>query len=49
MAASAADIPADNLDGIKTCLDNGVGTLFINNKPAVINGLRDFKISLFLK
>ena len=40
IAASAADIPADHPNGIKTLLANGVCTLFINGKPAVINGLR---------
>ena len=40
IAASAADIPADNPNGIKALLANGVNTFFINGKPAVINGLR---------
>ena len=37
IAASTADIPADNANGIKTLLANGVITLYINDKPAVIN------------
>ena len=39
IAASAADIPADNSNEIKTLLANGGSTLFINGKPSVINGL----------
>ena len=39
IAASAADIPAGNSNGIKTLLANEVSALFIG-KPAVIKGLR---------
>ena len=39
MPASAADIPADNLNGIKTLLAKGISTLFINGKPATINDI----------
>ena len=39
----AAEIPDNNLNGNKTFLPNGVSTLFINGKRAVINGLRKFK------
>ena len=39
-AASLADIPAHNPNGIKTLLANGVSKLFINGKPADINSLR---------
>ena len=46
MAASAADIPADNPNGNKTLLANGMSTLFTNGKPTVINGLRELKILL---
>ena len=42
IAESAADIPADSPVGNKTLLADGVSTLFINGKPAVINGLRKF-------
>ena len=42
-AASAADIPAYNSIGNKTLLANRVSTLFINDKPAVINGLRKLR------
>ena len=38
IATSAADIPADNPDGKKT--------VFINCKPAVVNGLRKVKSPL---
>ena len=40
MAASAADTPAGNPNRIKRLLDNGASALFINGKPAVINGLK---------
>ena len=40
IAASAADIPADNPNDNKTISANGVSTLFINGKLAVINDLR---------
>ena len=40
--ASVADIHADNPNGNKTLLANGVSTLFINGKPAVITRLRKF-------
>ena len=40
MAASAADIPVDNPNGIKTLLAGRVSTFFINGQPAVTNGLR---------
>ena len=39
IVASAAEIPADNPNGIKTFLANGMSTLFINGKLADINGL----------
>ena len=43
MAASAADTPADYPNGMKILLANGVSTLFINGKPAVIDGLRKLR------
>ena len=43
IAASASDIPADNPNGNKNFLARGVSTLFINVKPAVINGLRKLR------
>ena len=43
IAASAADIPADNSNGIKTLLASERGTLFINGKLALINDLRKFR------
>ena len=43
IAASVADIAADNSNANKILLARGVSTLFINCKPAVINGLRKFK------
>ena len=33
-------IPTDNCNGIETLLGNGVNTFSINDKQAVINGLR---------
>ena len=39
-SASVADIAADNPNGNKTFLPNGVSTLLINGEPAVINDLR---------
>ena len=47
MAANAASIPADNPNGTKTLLADGVIKIFINSKPAVINGLRKFRNSPF--
>ena len=47
MAATAASIPADNPNGTKTLLADGVIKIFINSKPAVINGLRKFRNSPF--
>ena len=43
IAASTADIPADNPNSNKTLLANTVSTFFINGKTAVINGLRKSK------
>ena len=43
IAASAANIPADNTNGKKALLANGVSAHFVNGKLAVINGLRKFK------
>ena len=43
IAASAADVPADYPNGNKTLLGNGISTIFINDKPVVINGLRKFE------
>ena len=43
ITASAADIPAKNLNGIKTFLGNGVSRLFIKGNPAFINGLRKLR------
>ena len=40
--ASAADIAADNINGNKISLANGVNTLSIDGKLAVIDGLRNF-------
>ena len=40
---SATDIPGDNRNGNKSLLANGVISLFINGKPAAINGLRKIK------
>ena len=39
VAVSVADAAAVNPNGTKILLDDGVGTIFINGKPAVINGL----------
>ena len=47
MAATAASISADNPNGTKTLLVDGVIKIFINGKPAVINGLRKFRNSPF--
>ena len=47
MAATAASIPADNPNGTKTLLADGVIKIFINSIPAVINGLRKFRNSPF--
>ena len=44
ITAFEADISADNPNGNKTLLGNGISTFFINGKPAVSNGLRKFKI-----
>ena len=41
--ASVADTAGDNPNGNKTYLGNGVIALFINGKPAVINGLRKLR------
>ena len=46
IAASAAYIPADDPNGIKTLLANGVSPLFINGNLAVIDDLRKLKNSL---
>ena len=43
IAASVADIAADNPNGDKTLLARGVSTFFTNGKPVVINGLRKLK------
>ena len=40
IAASASHIPADNPNSNKIFLATNVSILFINAKPAVINGLR---------
>ena len=40
IAASSVDNP----NGIKTILVNGVRKVFINGKPAVINGIRKLRI-----
>ena len=47
IAASVADTAAVNPNGAKTLLANGISTLFINGKPAVINGLKKMRIPLF--
>ena len=39
IAAYAAGIRTDSPNGSKKVLARGVSTLFINGKPAVINGL----------
>ena len=39
IAVSAADIPTDNPNGIKTLLAKGISTFFINGQPTVINFL----------
>ena len=44
LAASAADVTADNPNGTKTLLANGLSILFLNGKPVVINGLRKFNV-----
>ena len=46
LAAFDADIAADTSNSIKTYLANGVSTLFINGKPAEINGLKNWEILL---
>ena len=38
-----ADVAADNLNVNKTVLTRGVSILFINGRPAVINGLRKMR------
>ena len=43
MAAPAADIPDNNPNGNKSLLANGTSKLFINGKPAAINGLRKLR------
>ena len=43
VAATVADAAAVNPNGTKILLDDGVGTIFINGKPAVINGLRKLR------
>ena len=43
ISSSVADIAAYNSNGNKSLLGSGVNTTFINDKPAVINGLRKFK------
>ena len=43
IAASAAYIPDDKPNGIKTLLVNGVSILLINYKPTVTDGIRKFK------
>ena len=43
IAASAADILADNPSEIKTFSSNEVSTLFINGTPAAANGLRKLR------
>ena len=46
VAATVADAAAVNPNGTKILLDDGVGTIFINGKPAVINGLGKLRRSL---
>ena len=43
IAASAAYIPDDKPNGIKTLLVNGVSILLINYKPTINDGIRKFK------
>ena len=43
MAESFVDAAAVNPNGTKTLLAKWVSTLFINGKPAVINGLRKLR------
>ena len=43
IAASVADIAADNPNSNKTVLDRHISRLFINGKPSVINGFRKLK------
>ena len=43
IVASTADIPDDNSNGMKRLLANGLITLFINGKLAVINDLRKLR------
>ena len=43
LAAFAADVSADNSNGVKTLLLNGVATLFINGGLTVINGLEKLR------
>ena len=42
IAASAAYIPDDKPNGIKTLLVNGVSILLINYKPTINDGIRKF-------
>ena len=57
IAESTADIAADNRHGNKTLLARGASTIFINAKPAFINGLTKFEnpptslsfVSLFIR
>ena len=43
IAASAAYIPDDKPNGIKTLLVNGVSILLINYKPTITDGIRKSK------
>ena len=44
--ASVADAAAVNPNGIKTIFANDVSVVFINGKPPVINGLKNWEILL---
>ena len=43
IAASVAEIAADSSNGNKTLLHGGVNTVFLNGKPAAVNGLRKLR------
>ena len=47
MAASAAEIPTDNRNEVKTFSANGVIKLFINGTLAVVNGLKKLRYPAF--
>ena len=47
IAASAADIPDDKLNAIKTLSAHGVSTLFVYYNPSISDGIGKFKNLLY--